>query len=252
MAKNKNAGKPRNYTLESGVYRFGKSKTYHKKAVYKFLKKKTPKKAGDVKPAFIEKKVGGAKNGGTRMVRVKRLRNDIPTLDKPPAGTSKNFFSKHVRKVRASLVPGLVAIVLAGAHKGKRVIVLKKLDTGLLLVTGPYKVNGCPLRRINQRYLLATSTVLDISSVKVPENINDEYFRKIKATKGKDSKKDGEIFESKKEDFKPSDQRKADQVTVDTAVLAVIKKHPEAQALKQYLADIFALRKGQYPHQMAF
>ena len=44
MAKNKNVGKPRNYALQSGVYRFGKSKTYHKKAVYKFLKKTAPKK----------------------------------------------------------------------------------------------------------------------------------------------------------------------------------------------------------------
>jgi large subunit ribosomal protein L6e len=42
--KNKNKGSPRNYKLESGVVRFGKSKTYHKKAVYKFLKKKTAKK----------------------------------------------------------------------------------------------------------------------------------------------------------------------------------------------------------------
>ena len=41
--KNKNKGKPRNYSLESGVVRFGKSKTYHKKAIYKFLKKKTAK-----------------------------------------------------------------------------------------------------------------------------------------------------------------------------------------------------------------
>ena len=44
MVKNKNAGKPRNYALESGVYRFGRSKMYHKKATYKFLKKKTAKK----------------------------------------------------------------------------------------------------------------------------------------------------------------------------------------------------------------
>ena len=44
MAKNKNAGKPRNYALESGVYRFGKGKMYHKKAVYKFIKKKAAKK----------------------------------------------------------------------------------------------------------------------------------------------------------------------------------------------------------------
>ena len=40
MAKNKNAGKPRNYALECGVYRFGRSKMYHKKAIYKFNKKK--------------------------------------------------------------------------------------------------------------------------------------------------------------------------------------------------------------------
>ena len=31
-------------------------------------------------------------------------------------------------------------------------------------------------RRVNQRYLVATSTKLDISKVSVPENINDKYF----------------------------------------------------------------------------
>merc|ERR1712107_376748 len=112
---------------------------------------------------FVEKKVGGAKNGETRMVRVKKLTNNVPTVDAPAAGTSKNFFSGHVRKVRASLTPGTVAIVLAGVHKGKRVVVLKQLGTGLLLVTGPHKLNGCPLSRVNQRYLVATSTKLDVS-----------------------------------------------------------------------------------------
>merc|ERR1712223_684096 len=119
---------------------------------------------------FAEKKVGGAKNGETRMVRVKKLTNNVPTVDAPAAGTSKNFFSGHVRKVRASLTPGTVAIVLAGVHKGKRVVVLKQLGTGL------HKLNGCPLRRVNQRYLVATSTKLDVSKVSVPENINDKYF----------------------------------------------------------------------------
>merc|ERR1712213_33336 len=109
-------------------------------------KKAAPKKA----VVFVEKKVGGAKNGETRMVRVKKLTNNVPTVDAPAAGTSKNFFSGHVRKVRASLTPGTVAIVLAGVPKGKRVIVLKRLGTGLLLVTGPHKLNGCPLRRVNQ------------------------------------------------------------------------------------------------------
>merc|ERR1712025_123319 len=164
MAKNKNVGKPRNYKLESGVYRFGKSATYRKKAIYKFTKKVAKKAAPAKKPIFVEKKVGGAKNGETRMVRVKKLANDYPTQDAAPKGTSVNFFSKHVRKVRASLSAGTVAILLAGVHKGKRVVVLKQLETGLLLVTGPFKLNGTPLRRVNQRFLLATSTKIDVSS----------------------------------------------------------------------------------------
>ncbi len=82
MGKSRSKGNSRNYALDSGVVRFGRSKMYHKKAVYKFLKKKTPKKAADNKPAFVEKKVGGSKNGGTRMVRVKKLPADYPTQDK--------------------------------------------------------------------------------------------------------------------------------------------------------------------------
>lgn len=37
-------GKPRNYDLGNGVYRFSRTRMYHKKAIYKFLGKKTPKK----------------------------------------------------------------------------------------------------------------------------------------------------------------------------------------------------------------
>merc|ERR1712064_110278 len=137
-----------------------------------------------------------------------------------------------------------VAIVLAGVHKGKRVVVLK------LLVTGPFKLNGTPLRRINQRYLVATSTKIDVSGVKVPDTINDKYFARIKADRG--AKKDGEIFDAKKEEYKPSEQRKKDQVAIDTQVLEAIKKNKEGSALKQYLKAPFALSKGQFPHQMSF
>merc|ERR1712141_649933 len=217
--KNKNVGKPRNYALESGVYRFGKSKTYHKKAVYKFIKKKTAKKAVKPAPTFVEKQINGAKNGGKRMVRVKRLRNDVPTMDKAP--------------------------------KGKRVIVLKQSASGLVLVTGPLKLNGCPMRRINQRYLLATKTSVDVSAVKLPENINDDYFKHAKAPKAKKTE-GGDIFAAKKEQYKVSDARKADQETVDKQVLDAIKKHPEGASLKAYMKAIFSLSKGQFPHTMAF
>merc|ERR1712027_230125 len=133
---------------------------------------------------------------------------------------------------------------------GKRVVVLKQLETGLLLVTGPFKLNGTPLRRVNQRFLLATSTKIDVSAVKVPENINDKYFARIKAEKT--AKKEGDIFDAKKEAYKPSEQRKKDQAAVDTQVLEAIKKHGDGKVLKQYLRASFALSKGQYPHNMAF
>merc|ERR1712048_1011492 len=113
---------------------------------------------------------------------------------------------------------------------------------------GPHKVNGCPLRRVNQRYLLATSTKVDVSGVKIPANIDDKYFARVKQEKSKD----GEIFSAKKEEYKASEERKKDQATVDAMVLDALKKHPEGAVLKQYLKASFALSKGEFPHRMTF
>lgn len=44
IKKKKKQGKPRNYDLGNGVYRFSRTRMYHKKAIYKFLGQKTPKK----------------------------------------------------------------------------------------------------------------------------------------------------------------------------------------------------------------
>merc|ERR1739846_91525 len=234
---------------ESGVYKYSRSKMYRKKAIYKFAKKTTPKAAAEKKPAFVEKKVGGAKNGGTRKVASNKPKFDYPTYSKDVVKTSKNLFSKQKHSLRPSLSAGVIAIVLAGVHKGKKVIVLKQLGTGLLLVSGPYKLNGCPLRRVNQRYLVATSTKLDIYKVSVPENIDDKYFARVKAEK---SKKEGDIFEAKKEAYKPSEQRKADQAAVDAQVLAAIKGNADGAVLRQYLKASFSLSKGEFPHKMCF
>merc|ERR1719316_1303357 len=87
-------------------------------------------------------------------------------------------------KLKASLVPGAVVILLAGRFKGRRAIFLKQLDSGLCLITGPFKVNGIPLRRVPQSYVIGTSTVVDVSGADT-SSVSDALFKKPKSSKKK-------------------------------------------------------------------
>jgi large subunit ribosomal protein L6e len=127
------------------------------------------------------------------------------------------------------------------------VVCLKALESGLLLVTGPYKINGVPLRRVNQAYVIATSTKVDISGVDVSK-IDDAYFSR----KGDAAKAEGEDEFFEGDAPKPavvSDQRKADQKAVDDKLLATIAK---TDMLEGYLAATFSLSANDKPHLMKF
>lgn len=51
------------------------------------------------------------------------------------------------------------------------------------MVTGPYQINGIPLRRVSQTYVIATKTKVDLSGFEVPEKFNDDYFRRSEVKK---------------------------------------------------------------------
>uniref|UniRef100_A0A803LBX8 60S ribosomal protein L6 n=1 Tax=Chenopodium quinoa TaxID=63459 RepID=A0A803LBX8_CHEQI len=199
----------RNPELVKGVGKFSRSKMYHKRGLWAIK----------------------AKNGG-----VFPRHDPKPAEAKPAEKTSKFYPADDLKKplinkrkpkpakLRASITPGTILIILAGRFKGKRVVFLKQLPSGLLLVTGPFKINGVPLRRVNQAYVIATSTKVDISEVQL-EKFDDKrimFFRKRKRMIKK---------------------------TVDALIVKSVEGVPD---LKAYLAARFSLKSGMKPHELVF
>jgi len=231
----------RNSTLAGGISKLGRSAVYRKRALYK---RKYANAAPTTKASVEKTKVkpiGGDKNGGERVVPTQKEPRFYPTEDvKKPLRHRK---TPRPSKLKKSLTPGTVVILLAGRHKGKRVVFVKDLqDSGLILVTGPYKVNGVPLRRVPQSYVIATQTKIDVSAV--TGDIDGAMFKRQKKAKAAN-----EMFEESEGGYSVSEERKALQEQVDEVIVAEISKEPH---LRKYMQQLFTLRKKQYPHQMVF
>lgn len=192
----------------------------------------------------ITKPIGGEKNGGTREVIKKTGPKWYPADDVRAPVPSRKHVHKPT-KLRAGITPGTILILLAGASRGSRVVFLKQLPSGLLLVTGPYSVNRIPLKRVEQAYVIATSTKIDVSACDVAK-FDDEYFKRDKGSKA------SVVMEVEEEDASkktPTQEKIADQKAIDAVLVPVIEKVPH---LSSYLKVKFTLSKGQYPHEMKF
>lgn len=100
-----------------------------------------------------------------------------------------------------------------------------------LTLTGPYGINGVPLRRVNQKYVIATSASVNVSKVDVSK-IDDALFAREKVETGG-----------------PSATRKAAQDKVDAALTKSVAAVPQMDA---YLKNTFTLSKADKPHNMVF
>ncbi|KAG9396387.1 60S ribosomal protein L6E [Carpediemonas membranifera] len=150
-----------------------------------------------------------------------------PERVRRPLVSYKNNKTTNKTVLKNNLVPGSIVILLAGRYAGSRAVFLKQLESGLILVTGPHKVNGVPLRRVNQRYVIGTQTKIDVSKVDL-SNVSEEWFKHSETVLPA-------LAETQK--------------TLDATLLAEIKK---VETMTSYMKAKFSLKKGDRPHDMIF
>ncbi|KAK0551099.1 60S ribosomal protein L6 [Tilletia horrida] len=233
----------RNGKISAHVGRMGRATAYSKKGQYKRKYTPTAAKQAEAAPAHQSKPFG--KKGATRNVPTQKASRFYPAEDVRAPKTSRK--TAQATKLRSTITPGTVLILLAGRFAGKRVVFLKQLASGLLLVTGPFKVNGVPVRRVNQAYVIATSTKLDLAGAQVDSKFDDAYFKREKAAK---VKAEASFFADPANKAPHPESKVSDQKSLDKEIIAAAKK--AGPLTLKYLASTFSLSNGDRPHELKF
>ncbi|RHW69147.1 60S ribosomal protein L6 [Trypanosoma brucei equiperdum] len=124
------------------------------------------------------------------------------------------------------------------------------------------KYSGVPIRRIDSRYIIATSTRVDLTGVDTSA-ITPEIFKREKKEKrvksegefmGDKDKKKAESKAKKTSKAAPkgtvSDERAQLQNAIDTALIQAIKKDPLGKEMAGYLHSVFTIKPGDAPHRL--
>jgi len=198
---------------------------------------------------------GTKSTGGFKKVIAKQVPKKAAGTAKPTVYPAEDSIVKLARRhtpkpavLRQSITPGTVLILLSGAHRGKRVVCLKQLPSGLLLITGPFKLNGVPLRRVNQAYVIATSTKVALPKIDLAQFDNEKKF----FTANKQSFKQRGKFTGAAAPASSgvSAERANLQKSVDAQVTAAIKAGDKQ--LGAYLKSTFSLSNSDNPHALKF
>eukprot|EP00438_Fugacium_kawagutii_P016585 Skav204206 [mRNA] locus=scaffold985:253409:262113:- [translate_table: standard] len=185
------------------------------------------------------------------------------------AKTVKPTVEKKTPKLRKKIQPGTggqVLILLASKFRGRRVVFLKQLESGMLLVTGqqlgrhrshssiciprPYALNGVPMKRVNQRYCIATSTKVDVSGAEAGINLSGGCIPNQSQSQTLTSpatSADKSMTNAVVKELLRTQQKKDGQKKLDESIVKGLKDD-----VKSYLKSRFSLSANMYPHELKF
>lgn len=175
-------------------------------------------------------------------------------------GNYKRKYMCMIPKLRKSITPGTIVILLKGDHQGKRCIFLKQMPSGHLLVTGPKQVNGVPLMKVDQKFVIATSKKIQLSEnlTKSVASIKDKLLNVRLSFKHEYfANADGEKMKQYREhtvlDSAKLAKREKIQKICDEEIAREIESKADTKTLVfTYLRTPFSLNSTDMPHQMKF